>query len=376
MIPPKRILIVDTCYPAFLESIGYSRPALTEESYQRLSDGFFAYRFGTSNAYSTNLVPLHWAAEEVIPNSLLLQSAWAQEHGRRLSPLLTQLPHSYLSRVPAVRSVTRFLPTFHRILEAQVTEFKPDVLYFQDLNFVPPQLLRRLRKRGALIVGQIASPLPPPHILRSYDLILSSLPNQIEQIRAAGVSSEFLGIGFDTRLNTELNDLPRDLPVTFVGGVSRQHESTQPLLEAVAAADVGLSIFGYGAEQLPQHLRALHHGERWGFDMYTELRRSTITLNRHIRVAEGYSNNMRLFEATGVAATLVTDRGKNLDQYFNDNEILSYSTVDEAVDCIRWALANRDGSRRMAERAQHRTITEHSYESRMRKLDKILRDAL
>lgn len=376
MTTSKRILIVDTCYPAFLESIGYSRSASPEDSYQQLREHFFTYRFGTSNAYSTNLLPLHWTAEEVIPNSLLLQSAWAREHGRRLSHRLAQLPHSYLSRIPAVRSVTRLFPTFHRILEAQASEFTPDVLYFQDLNFVPPPLLRKLRKRGALIVGQIASPLPPPHILRSYDLILSSLPNQVEQIRAAGVASEFLGIGFDTRLNTELNDLPRDLPVTFVGGVSRQHESTQPLLEAVAAADVGLSIFGYGAEQLPQHLQALHHGERWGFDMYTELRRSAITLNRHIRVAEGYSNNMRLFEATGVAATLVTDRSKNLHQYFNDDEVLSYSTVDEAVDCIRWALEHRDEARQMAERAQRRTTTEHSYESRMRDLDKILRHAL
>lgn len=376
MTSSKRILIVDTCYPAFLESIGYSQSASTEVSYQQLREKFFTYRFGTSDAYSANLLPLHWVAEEVIPNSLLLQSAWAHEYGRRLSARLAQLPHSYLSRLPAVRSVTRLLPTFHRILEAQVSEFAPDVLYFQDLNFVPPPLLRRLRKRGALIVGQIASPLPPAHILRSYDLILSSLPNQVEQIRAAGVASEFLGIGFDTRLNTELNDLPRDLPVTFVGGVSRQHESTQPLLEAVAAADVGLSIFGYGADQLPRHLQALHQGERWGFDMYTELRRSSITLNRHIRVAEGYSNNMRLFEATGVAATLVTDRGKNLTQYFNDDEVLSYSTVDEAVDCIRWALEHHDEARQMAERAQRRTTTEHSYESRMGDLDKILRQAL
>jgi len=376
MTSRHRILIVDTCYPAFLTSIGYSTRATGNDSYQGLLGKFFGYRFGTSNAYSTNLTPLGWDAQEVIPNSLLLQSAWAHEHGRQLSTRLAQLPHSYLSRVPAVRSATRLLPTFHRVLEAQVSEHQPDVLYFQDLNFVPPPLLRRLQKRGALIVGQIASPLPPAHILRSYDLILSSLPNQVEQIRAAGVASEFLGIGFDTRLNQELENLPRDLPVTFVGGVSRQHESTQPLLEAVAAADVGLSIFGYGAEQLPGHLQTLHRGQRWGFDMYTELRRSAITLNRHIRVAEGYSNNMRLFEATGVAATLVTDRGKNLNQYFSDDEVLSYSTVDEAVDCVRWALEHYDEARRMADRAQRRTTTEHSYESRMRDLDKILRHAL
>jgi hypothetical protein len=40
------------------------------------------------------------------------------------------------------------------------------------------------------------------------------------------------------------------------------------------------------------------------------------SLNRHIEAAEGFANNMRLFEATGVGAMLVTDDGKSLSELF------------------------------------------------------------
>jgi hypothetical protein len=50
------------------------------------------------------------------------------------------------------------------------------------------------------------------------------------------------------------------------------------------------------------------------------LAHSQVTLNRQIEAAEGSANNMRLFEATGVGAMLVTDDGKNLSDLFRRAE--------------------------------------------------------
>ena len=371
-----RILIIDTCYPAFLRSAGHMRQALVHEEFGLLRESFMALRFGTSNAYSHNLRSLGWDAQEIIPNSLLMQSAWAHRHGIPVSPRLGSVPHALISRVPVLRSVSRHLPTLHRVLECQVDDLRPNVLYFQDLNFTPPSLLRRLRKRVDLIVGQIASPLPPARILQSYDIILSSLPNQIEQIRALGIDSEFLAIGFDDRIVSEIPQTERDLPLTFVGGVSRNHSTTLPLLVEVGASVPDLHIYGYGSSDLPSELRSRHGGERWGVDMYQVLMRSQITLNRHIDVAQGFANNMRLFESTGCGALLVTDRGRNLDQYFSEDEVLSYSTPREAVQQIEWARTHPEESRAMRQKAQHRTLEEHSYARRMADLDRILRARL
>ena len=367
-----KILIVDTCYPGFLRSVGYTREALIHERYDHLIEAFMAFRFGTSDAYSHHLRSLGWDAQEIIPNSLLLQSAWAQEHDVRLSKRLAVVSHSALSRMPGLRSVSRLLPTLHRVLEAQVEEISPDVVYFQDLNFAPPPLLQRFRRHAKIIVGQIASPLPPSYVLRSYDLIFSSLPNQVEQIQSLGLPSEFLAIGFDQRVLDEITVERRDLPLTFVGGVSRNHSATLPLLSNLSEPPSNLQIFGYGGDQLPTSLRGLHQGECWGADMYRVLLRSQITLNRHIDVAEGFANNMRLFEATGCGALLVTDKAKNLQRYFSDDEVLSYSNPADARDLVKWAQHEPEWAREVADRAQRRTLTEHSYRHRMEDLSRFL----
>ena len=56
---------------------------------------------------------------------------------------------------------------------------------------------------------------------------------------------------------------------------------------------------------------------RRGASTCTACSRGTrIVVNRHIDVAEGYANNMRLYEATGMGALLITDRGRNLGELF------------------------------------------------------------
>ena len=367
-----KILIVDTCYPGFLRSVGYTRQAQFHERHDDLREAFMRFRFGTSDAYSHNLRSLGWDAQEIIANSLLLQSAWAHEHDVPLSKRLAAISHSALSRVPGLRSVSRLLPSLHRVLEAQVESTAPDVIYFQDLNFAPPRLLERFRRHAKLVIGQIASPLPPATVLRSYDLIFSSLPNQVEQIRSLGVPSEFLAIGFDERVLKEISVEQRDLPLTFVGGVSKHHSATLPLLSKLSEPPSDLQIFGYGGDQLPTNLQALHQGESWGADMYRVLLRSQITLNRHIDVAEGFANNMRLFEATGCGALLLTDKATNLREYFSDDEVLSYSGPEHARELVNWARREPTQAREMADRAQRRTLKEHSYFRRMEDLSRSL----
>jgi spore maturation protein CgeB len=60
----------------------------------------------------------------------------------------------------------------------------------------------------------------------------------------------------------------------------------------------------------------------WGAEMYQTLRRSKITLNSHIDIAEREAGNMRLFEATVVSAFLLTDFKEDLHTLFEpDREV-------------------------------------------------------
>ena len=79
-------------------------------------------------------------------------------------------------------------------------------------------------------------------------------------------------------------------------------------------------------------LHRCFQGEVWGADMYQALRRSKITLNSHIDMAGREAGNMRLFEATGVGAFLLTDFKDNLHTLFApDREVAVWRSID---DCL------------------------------------------
>jgi hypothetical protein len=267
------------------------------------------------------------------------------------------------------------LPGLMDVAIAQIKAAKPDVLYCQDLSFFPSEVLRDLKQHVRLIVGQIACPLPPESFLRGYDLILTSFPHFVDRLRALGVASEYFRIGFDERVLDLLGQVEKDIDFSFVGGISRHHGGAIPLLEHMVI-NTNMRVFGYGVNSLPviSPLRKRHGGEVWGLDMYRALARSRITLNRHINVAENNANNMRLYEATGVCAMLLTDRKDNLHELFDlGREVVAYSSKEEAAELVCHYLDHPEEAETIAKAGQARTLREHTYAQRMKELVPILK---
>lgn len=363
-----RVLVVDPYYPAFLEAHYREHPDLAAAPYAEQIAALMARRFGTSDAYSHHLQRLGHAAAELVPNCVQLQTAWARDHGRARLPRLA----ARLARGPGAATFSRL--ALQSVLRAQVDAFEPDVVYFQNLSFPTDAQLDRLRSQGRLIAGQIASPAPPPERLRRFDLLITSFPHFAERFRELGVDSEYLPLAFDERL-AAAPDGEREHPVVFVGGVDpRVHAAGTALLERVAEA-ADLRVWGYGVDALPagSPLRTRHRGEAWGQEMYDVLARSRIVVNRHIDVAEGYANNMRLFEATGSGALVITEAAPNLgDLFAPDREVATYAGPDELVEAVR-RYAEDDGARLELARAGHaRTLRDHTYERRIPELAELL----
>ncbi len=368
-----RIAVVDTYYPAFLDSCYRTMPDLASAAYRAQLETLLGQNFGTSDFYSRHLNALGCEARDLIVNCVPLQSSWMREAGRGFSGLFLHIPpRAY--RLPLLGRALSRLPSLLDVAVAQIREFRPDVLYCQDLSFFPPDTLAKLKRDVKLVAGQIACPLPPDAFLTGYDLILTSFPHFVERLRAKGVTSEYFRIGFDTRVLEKLGKVPKDIDASFVGGISRHHQKAIPLLEHLAR-QTPIQFFGYGAPSLKADspIRPRHHGEVWGMDMYRALARSRVTVNRHIDVAENYANNMRLYEATGVGTLLITDRKDNLDKLFKvGKEIVCYSSREEAADLINYYLAHSEEAEQIARAGQARTLSEHTYGHRMKELVPIL----
>ena len=369
-----KILIVDTYYAAFLARFYASQDDFDKTDYQTQLQSLIDACFGTSDFYSRHLNELGCEAQDLVVNCVPLQKRWAKDNHVPLSQLALHVPHR-LFRLPVIGKMLADLPGLMDVAVAQIKAAKPDVLYCQDLSFFPPKALSELKQHVRLIVGQIACPLPPEAFLKGYDLILTSFPHFVPRLRELGVASEYFRIGFDERVLSLLGDVNKDIDFSFVGGISRHHGGAVPLLEFLTEK-TDLRFFGYGAKSLPvsSPIRQRHGGEVWGMDMYRSLARSRITLNRHINVAENNANNMRLYEATGVGAMLLTDRKDNLHELFEiDKEVVAYSSKEEAVELVRHYLEHSEESEKIAKAGQERTLRDHTYAQRIKELVPILK---
>jgi spore maturation protein CgeB len=372
-----RIALLDTYYPRFLATHYAGQPGLVSTPFVEQRQSLLDQVFGTSDFYSRHLQAMGHDAQDLIVNCTPLQKTWARENDVRYSALALKIPPRLL-RLPVLGPWLSALPGLVEIAVEQVKATRPDVLYCQDLWFLPPQKLAELRPYVKLIVGQIASPLPPEAYLKGYDLILTSFPHFVPRLRAMGVASEYFRIGFDTRVLELLGTVEKDVDASFVGGISRHHGKALPMLEYLARS-TPIEFFGYGAGSLNRSssIVARHHGEVWGLDMYRALARSRVTLNRHINVAENNANNMRLYEATGVGALLITDRKDNLGELFEvGKEVVAYSSPEEAAELIRYYIAHPEEARVIARAGQARTLRDHTYQRRMAELVPVLEQYL
>jgi spore maturation protein CgeB len=372
-----RIAIVDTYYPAFLARHHGARPELASAPYEQQHEALMRAFFGTADAFGFHLRALGHEAFDLVVNCDALQGRWADEHGtlraeRRLA-----------ARVPGPAGPLARRRVQRRIALAQIAAIDPQVVYCHNLAFFTRAELDALRAAGRLVVGQIASPLPAMRLVEGFSLILSSFPHFVERLSARGLDAEHFKLAFDARVHDRLREdgvepgagSEREHEVVFVGGVHPDvHRRGTELLERVCARR-RVDVWGYGAEALPPGSPILRHfhGEAWGLDMYRVLASARVALNRHIDAAEGRANNMRLYEATGMGALLVTDAGSNLAELFEPGrECVAYRDAEELEAELDRVLADDAARREVAAAGQRRTLAEHTYARRMEELVEIL----
>jgi spore maturation protein CgeB len=374
-----RVLVVDTYYPAFLASEYASHRGQAERPYADQLSSLLDRSFGTSDAYSEHFRALGHQAQESVANCLELQLQWAREHGG------VSLQRALMSAqaAPGRLGLGARRALLRRIARAQISAFDPDVVYVQDLWFFGRRDLDAIRRSGVVVAGQIASVPPSRRLLEGYDVIFTSFPHYVERFRGLGIDSEYLRIGFDERLIGRVAadpDAGRTDDLVFVGSVDPTggHGRGTALLEALSAS-APLQVWGYGAEALAagSRLRHQYRGQAWGLDMYRILARARIVLNRHIDAAEGYANNMRLYEATGMGALLVTEAAPNLSELFDPGrEVVTYDGLDDLVDKVRHYLSDEQDRLTIARAGQARTLRDHTYLQRIDELAGMLQNRI
>jgi glycosyltransferase involved in cell wall biosynthesis len=352
-----RILLLWHYYDNYIRQFYADHLGLAGASYieqqTTLLDDYFGWPGYLVRAFRT----LGHEAQIIFGNVEPLQAAWAREYG-----------------VPIQAESGRT-----ELLQHQTRLYRPDVLFVGAIFEYWGAFLHRVRDCCGTIFLWIASPLPKHLEIGPVDCILSSFPHFVERFRDQGLTSEFFQAAcFDPGILNILPVLPRDLPATFVGGLSPTIFKRRIDTLSYASRRTPLQIWGYGLSgRWPRHpKRALNHllwlakmlsirrhyqGEVYGLDFFKILARSLITLNIHIDTAEGVASNMRLFEATGCGTMLITEQSPVLSQFFEpDREVVTFDSKVDLVEKIKYYLGREAELERIAMAGRQRTLEKHS----------------
>jgi hypothetical protein len=369
-----KILFIDSYYKNFLNY--FYKNNEKKKTFLEQRRELLKQNFGTSDFYSYYLSKLGHNCEDLIVNDYYLQRLWAKEN---------KFSYDY----NPIKSYFQLLPFLHRyigrprwiqeIVLKQISFYKPDIVYVQDLSILNADVLKQAKKYSKLLVGQIASSLPNINNVKQFDLIVTSFPHYVKYFRKIGVNSEYLPLAFDERILNRINyHEPRHYDVSFIGSFTPNHKIGTSIIRQVNKF-VPIDIWGQGLFfPIPRFdLLKRYHGAAWALDMYRILAQSKIVINRHIDVSENYANNMRLYEATGMGALLITDNKKNLGDLFEvGKEVIEYEDPEELVQKIKYYLEHDKEMAKIANAGQKRTLKDHVYTVRMRELNEIFKKYL
>lgn len=352
-----RIAIIDTYYPEVIKAIPLRNGSYRDELLKVLDK-----QFGTSSFYSMHLRQQGWDAIDIIANHRALQDRWFTEND--------------------------WDTRYHSQLSQQIEAFNPDVVFLQDLSI-------GYDSGDRVVAAQCSCPWPGDEAIKRCDVICTSFPHYVDRIQKLGVKAYYVPLAFEPSVldKEELEvwshgcskeviagrsiERQREIDVAFVGGVGTpSHWSAgMKLLEKVAEEIPTACFYGYGYDLLPSSspIRKKYKGPAWGRDMYQVLQRSKIVINRHGEVAQGYANNMRLYEATGCSAMLLTEDAPNLNALFPSGTVVPYFNPSDAVAKIRHYLAHDDEREAIAKAGQAHTLENHTYEKRMKHVSDILK---
>jgi spore maturation protein CgeB len=263
-------------------------------------------------------------------------------------------------------------------LLAQVRHLRPDVVHIQSMDLLPPEIVADVRREVRLVVGQIAAELPREWNYASYDLIVSSIPDLVDRFRREGGDAEQIPLAFEPSVLERIARRPRDIPVSFIGSFSRSHTTRVEVVEEVArAAPLNTWTDDVGALPAGSPIRSTVRGVAWGRDMYEVLGRSTLTVNNHARIAGTAANNLRLFEATGMGALLVTEAHSNLGDLFDvGHEVVTYRSPQDCADVVRYYLDHPQEASAIALAGQQRTVQDHTWRARMGRLVQLIQSRI
>lgn len=370
-------------YPSFQKHFYLKHPYIFNTNYHTHISTLFDSYFAESNFFKLNIEKFGSAkVEEVISGDEFLQKKWAKEN--------------------TVKYVEE--NWFFDILEKQICHFSPDIFFVHHQKALNKVFIKKIKKMVPnlrLIIGWDGIGRFDKDFFSNVDLLLTPIDSFTNRYNCLGIKACTLNFAFEKSILEKLKSSVK-ADISFIGSIHLReggHNKRKDLLKYLSK-HTNIDLFLSGSTEISNNLftkntlSSLYRnginnfidlynlgkkskGSLFGLDMYGQLFNSKIVLNNHLDSAGNMCGNIRLFEATGCGACLVTDYKENLSDYFEiDKEIIVYNSPEECVEKIQFLLNNENIRKEIAEAGQRKTLEKYNYEKRSQKLLEIVMNLL
>lgn len=273
------------------------------------------------------------------------------------------------------------------IVEAQIALFEPEVIYEDDQVVFNPAFRAEMKSKYPFIKTIVAWDGFTGSSMDSFehcDIILTCVQSILEKHAALKRNVILIPFGFDVQKIESRHQSQRTNQILFIGNLYPFHQKRLEILYALAKRyDVSFYIGNFDRSiswikivnllrqfplrNIPKalYLYKNNKGAIYGKAMLDLYFRSTIALNVH-----GDQNqevgNMRLIEAAGCGACVVTDYFPNVQDYFEqDSEIVCFRNKEEALKKVDHLIKNKDNAESIGSKAQQKVIQRYSFAHRV-----------
>lgn len=369
-----RLFEITTVYDKYLMEFNERNSDWEKLSYDELYTRFVNDNFAESDYIHRYFKQMNLNTKIVFYNYVELQNKWID--GEKKSPF--------------------------DILLGQIKEFEPDVILVMGISIFSREQLLRIKslfpqksiKFIAFHFFHISN--KDEAILDLYDLVLTGSRSFLEVFQRYGVNAKLLRHAFEPSIYYTNKVDNRNNSAVFPGNVYLQngiHKNRLDMLCALIDSDVQYNYYGkisgiafgnniqklrdmffHPRQQLMVYKilkdKNNYHPSIFGNDYYRVLGENLVCVNCHIPAIGNGAGNMRMFESTGMGACLLTDaKAENAELFEVDKEIVTFSTVKEFKDKLRWLINNPDIAKEIADAGQKKTFAIYSYERKAELLD-------
>ena len=321
-------------------------------------------------------------ADYAIATHPALQRKWAREHAFSSYADATWMPEIALEQVRTAR---------------------PDVVWISSLFELFGDFVREARRYAGRVIAWVGEPWPIHAAPDGIDALITENPGTF-----AAVQEQFSRVivttpGFSRRIWSDIRDTRRIRRLAFCGKVLDVHRKRAELLALLIRCGLDIEIFtelchdaptgrlevlreaawhlarrgevgraietvneGFACTPFQRNIRRIRRQSLapvYGMEMFRTLAASEAVLNVHADIAGNHAGNMRMFEATGAGACLVTEHSDNIRDLFEPGrEVLTYRNASELKTIVSDVLPDSARIAQIAQAGQQRTLEHHTIE--------------